>query len=294
METVLDANECVLVAQVRKAEASHKMDTTTHLLRGKHHQGPSTVVYLGDVAKALLAHLAHPEAPSFPSPPGYNEQRWVMETTSSELQVRIESHPYWGFGLFTTGYLNIITLRGPLQARSRLVLDIISSLGQSPWEMAHVRSADRFLTKHSSGLNLKDNERLWNNLRDAGRSVLGEAIEQTTQRQEALRSSLKMDEKQRAWFDALEDDLQMAWKAHAEDNAPGVERALARMEAAIIHLDPGLETPFEAFQGGRFSSTATPASQPFQEEVVSASALLEEDEVPFVDLSSLDPRREEE
>ncbi|MGA0240604.1 MAG: hypothetical protein ACO3L7_04610, partial [Poseidonia sp.] len=115
-----------------------------------------------------------------------------------------------------------------------------------------------------------------------------------TQRQEALRSSLKMDEKQRAWFDALEDDLQMAWKAHAEDNAPGVERALARMEAAIIHLDPALETPFEAFQGGRFSSTATPASQPFQEEVVSASALLEEDEVPFVDLSSPDPRREEE
>ena len=294
METVLDANECVLIAQVRKAEASHKMDTTTHLLRGKHHQGPSTVVYLGDVAKALLAHLAHPETPTFPSPPGYNEQRWAMETTSSELHVRIESHPYWGFGLFTTGYLNIITLRGPLQARSRLVLDIISSLGQSPWEMAHARSAERFLTKHAPGLNLKDNERLWNNLRNAGRSTLKEAIEQTTQRQEVLRSSLKMNEEQRAWFDALEDDLQMAWKAHAEDNAPGIERALARMEAAIIHLDPAFETPSETFDGGRFSSTASPVGQPLHEEVVSASVLLENDEVPFVDLSSPASRSEEE
>jgi hypothetical protein len=294
MEAVLDANECVLIAQVRKAEASHKMDTTTNVLRGKHHQGPSTVVYLGDVAKALLAHLAHPETPTFPSPPGYNEQRWVMETTSSELHVRIESHPYWGFGLFTSGYLNIITLRGPLQARSRLVLDIISSLGQSPWEMAHARSAERFLAKHAPGLQLKNNERLWNNLRNAGRATLKEAIEQTVERHEALRSALNPNEEQRAWIEAFEDDLQMAWRAHAEDNAPGIERALARMEAAIIHLDPALEMPSEALRGRRFSSTALPTPRTFSEETVSASDLLEEDEVPFVDLSSSVAMREEE
>ena len=61
METILDASISVLIAQVRQADASHKIDTTHQLLRGRHFNGPSSVVYLGDVAKALLSQLPHPE-----------------------------------------------------------------------------------------------------------------------------------------------------------------------------------------------------------------------------------------
>ena len=35
----------------------------------------------------------------------------------------------------------------------------------------------------------------------------------------------------------IDEDLHMAWQAHAEDNAPGVERALARLEAVMIQLN---------------------------------------------------------
>ena len=65
MDEVLDASASILVAQVRQADASHKIDTTHQLLRGKHFTGPNRVVYLGDVSKALLAQLSHAETPVF-------------------------------------------------------------------------------------------------------------------------------------------------------------------------------------------------------------------------------------
>ena len=111
MNDILDPTECVLIAQVRKADASHCVETSTQLLRSKHFPGKSEVVYLGDMTTALLAHLTHPETPAFSQPPKYNEQRWILETRSSDLEVRIESAPYWAWGLLTSGYLNIIHLR---------------------------------------------------------------------------------------------------------------------------------------------------------------------------------------
>ena len=107
MDDVLDASTSMLIAQVRKADASHKIDTTHQLLRGKHFSGPNKVVYLGDVAKALLAQLAHPDTPVFTEAPGYNEQRWTLVTNSGDLRVEVQSLPYWGWGLLTSGYLNL-------------------------------------------------------------------------------------------------------------------------------------------------------------------------------------------
>ena len=46
VENIIDATKSVLVAQVRRAEASHKIDTVDNLLRGKHFTGPSGIVYL--------------------------------------------------------------------------------------------------------------------------------------------------------------------------------------------------------------------------------------------------------
>lgn len=297
MDEVLDARVSVLVAQVRKAKASHKMDTTNRLLRSRHFQGPSTTVYLGDVAQAVLAHLAHPETPFFSAPPGYNEQRWVLETTSSELEVRIESYPYWGAGLLTSGYLNVITLTGPLQSRARLVLDVASSLGQSPWELAHVRRAQRYLDRHHPGLSLKENEQLWNDLRAVARDHLSETIQRILLRKQEIEARLEDAEHHKPWLDAIAEDTDMAWKAQAEDNAPGVERALARIEAALIHLDPALDSPTIEAPSERFSSGTSLAEWPqgpTGQSTKELSVLLDEEDIPFVDLTAQDEVLEEE
>ena len=70
MDDVLDPRRTVLVAQVRRANASHKFDTVNNLLRGKHFAGPHRVVYLGDVAQACLAQLTNAETPVFEEHPG--------------------------------------------------------------------------------------------------------------------------------------------------------------------------------------------------------------------------------
>ena len=81
----------------------------------------------------------------------------------------------------------------------------------------------------------------------------------------------------------------MAKQAHAEDNAPGVERALARMEATLIHLDPQTERTFVRAPKERFATEGAPAllydgaAKPAEQ---GAAALLDEDDIPFVDLSS--------
>jgi len=288
MDRIVDPLRSVLVAQVRKADASHCMDTTTGLLRGKHFQGPKSTVYLGDVAQAVLAHLLLPETPRFTEPPGYNEQRWTLETQSGELRVEIESKPYWGFGLVTSGYLNLIMLEGPLEDRSRLVLDVVSSLGQPPWEMAHPRRAERYMMQRD-GVTLKANETAWAALRNNAKTSLSERIQAYVQRRDETVAAIQDDENSSGWVNAVEEDLHMAKQALAEDNAPGVERALARIEASLIHLDrtgdrPVVSAPAERFAldgpvsdlGGAFKPSDTQA----------AALLAPEDEVPFIDLAA--------
>jgi hypothetical protein len=289
METVLDASVSVLIAQVREADASHKIDTAHQLLRGRHFNGPSNVVYLGDVAKALLSQLPHPETPEFLEPPGYNEQQWVLTTSSGDLRVNIASRSYWGWGLFTSGYLNVITLEGPLASRARLVLDITSSLGQSPWEMAHLRGAQRWLNRHHSDLTLKDNERSWRALFEAGRDALNEAIEAMRARCEDELEHRGEDIDHATWQALFDEDLHMAQRALAEDNAPGVERALARLEAGLIQLNTNAEAavvpaPLDRFSDG--SDVFAPVEQNLDSVPSAMVIMAETDEVPFVDLST--------
>ena len=94
MDEVISPTHSVLLAQVRQADASHKIDTEHGLLRGKHYTGPARVVYLGDVAKAVLAQLTNPDTPVFTQAPGYNEQRWTLVVNSGDLRVEIQSLPY--------------------------------------------------------------------------------------------------------------------------------------------------------------------------------------------------------
>lgn len=289
MEHSLDPMKSVLVGQVRKAEASHCMDTSTNLLRGRHFRGQKTTVYLGDVAQATLSHLLHPETPCFTDPPGYNEQRWTLETQSGGLKVQIESKPYWGWGLVTSGYLNVITLEGSLEDRSRLVLDVVSSLGQSPWEMSHHRSAGRFLNRRG-GLSVKGNESEWKALLSNAKATLSERIQELVERRDEATLQQEGNEGAEGWLKAVEEDIHMAKQALAEDNAPGVERALARIEASLIHLDAAsqetmiVKAPGDRFTVDGFGTEEVGSMNPPEDAV--ASLLLSDEEVPFVDLAT--------
>lgn len=289
MTFFLDADFSVLIAQVRKADASHKIDLTTQLLRSKHFQGPSSVVYLGDVAKAVLAQLAHPDTPFFSVPPKYNEQVWTLETVSSELHVKIQSLSYWGWGFVTSGYLNIITITGPLTLRSRLVLDVCSALGQSPWEMSHPKHAVRLFKRKNLGADASANEHVWKSLCQHAREHLDEAINLLVTKQKEILTQPDFKEPTSQTMDTLEDDFFMAKKALAEDNTRGVERALARLEATLIHLNSQQTTQLEELQANRFTPNLKLKHLPRTSSTILndvRETLEEDEEVPFVDLTS--------
>ena len=294
VDEVVNATHSVLVAQVRHADASHKIDTAHQLLRGVHYSGPSRVVYLGDIAKAILAQLAHPDTPVFTEAPGYNEQRWTLETNSGDLHVEIQSLPYWGWGLVTSGYLNVIRLGGPLADRARLVLDTCSALGQSPWEMAHQRGAERWIGRHLN-INLKENERHWRALFETGKNNLNEFIE--TMRGRAMEAWSEEVDDADEWRAIIDADLHMARQALAEDNAPGVERAIARLEATLIQMAANPDADYIPAPSARFSDGSDIMNNndevPRSVDELKASMFAEE-EVPFVDLTEDTSSVEEE
>ncbi|GIS27749.1 MAG: hypothetical protein CM15mP128_5080 [Methanobacteriota archaeon] len=66
------------------------------------------MVYLGDVATALIHGLQEAATLTMTRPPKFDEQRWELEVKTGDMTVRIHSRPYWGFGLLTKGYLNVL------------------------------------------------------------------------------------------------------------------------------------------------------------------------------------------
>ena len=151
----------VVYAQVGHAKANHRVENDTNYLRPKSFRLPSKVVYLGDVATNTLAYLDHPETPHFSKPPKFNEQKWTFKTQSGGLQLIISSDSYWGLGLFNSGYLNRIELKGSPESYARLLFDLSASLGHRPWEFFHSSSALKYLSKQDGGVSLKTNELAW-------------------------------------------------------------------------------------------------------------------------------------
>ena len=238
-----------IIAQVNRASASHKVDHSTNLLRPKGYSLPSNTVYLGDVAMALLANLSQPETPEFPSPPKFNEQKWTMSTQSGPLQVSIESHSYWGFGLFNSGYLNVIEVSGPFDQRMRLLYDLRASVGRNLWEFDHRNSAIKWLRKHDPMRSIESNEKEWVKAIKSAKSTFEASIEILEQRMAGVEKRMQNQEASATWirekaqvaYASAELDIDMARKALAEENAPGLERALARAEASLIEADPNTE-----------------------------------------------------
>ena len=81
----------VLIGQVTKAKSNHRVEKSTRLLRNDRFPGDTNVVYLGNIASAIIASLESPDTPEFLEMPGYNEQKWRLKTVSGPLTVKITS-----------------------------------------------------------------------------------------------------------------------------------------------------------------------------------------------------------
>ena len=99
------------------------------------------------------------------------------------------------------------------------------------------------------------------------------------------------------WEDALQDDLHMARRALSEDNAPGVERALARLEAHLIQMSTEPESGFIPAPQAVHSDGSDvfwTEVQGLGERLERTHVLEEKETVPFVDLSGSSTNQEEE
>jgi len=211
MQGALDPLTSVLYAQVRKAEPSHGHDQDGNL-RPKTHPANTTSVWLGDIATTLLRVITGITTPQVKQSPRFDEQRWVITAKSGDLHIEIQSQPYWGFGLITRCYVNTITFTGPLEQRARIIFDLVAALGHKPWEISRKGAFNRRFG------NVKSNEIVWREHINRAKEDLNEMIEKTL--------SAKGDS----------EEIGIARNALADDNAPAVLRALARLEADSIDI----------------------------------------------------------
>lgn len=279
-----DESALVVYAQVGQAKANHRVENDTGFLRPKSFTLPSKVVYLGDVATHALAYLENPETPHFSEPPQFNEQKWKFETQSGGLGLTISSTSYWGFGLFNSGYLNRIVLKGSPQSYARLLFDLSASLGHRPWEFFHSSAARKYLAKEGAGVSLESNEESWKKAFEIARSVFDEQIFMVEEQGKAVQKRMKNRLGSEDWnamqaekaIQHADYDLEVARGALADGNAPGFERALARAEAYFIEADP---------DGSRSYSASDMYEIP-QGQILDIGT--SEAEISFVDLTSND------
>jgi hypothetical protein len=279
-----DESALVVYAQVGQAKANHRVENDTGFLRPKSFTLPSKVVYLGDVATHALAYLENPETPHFSEPPQFNEQKWKFETQSGGLGLTISSTSYWGFGLFNSGYLNRIVLKGSPQSYARLLFDLSASLGHRPWEFFHSSAARKYLAKEGAGVSLESNEKSWKKAFETARSVFDEQIFMVEEQGKAVQKRMKNRLGSEDWnamqaekaIEHADYDLEVARGALADGNAPGFERALARAEAYFIEADP---------DGSRSYSASDMYEIP-QGQILDIGT--SEAEISFVDLTSND------
>ncbi|MEC7461003.1 MAG: hypothetical protein VX891_02840, partial [Candidatus Thermoplasmatota archaeon] len=243
-------NTLRLAAQVVRAGPHHSVDAEGRLRPRRGEKGPD-VVYLGDVATALIHGLQEAATLTMTRPPKFDEQRWELEVKTGDMTVRIHSRPYWGFGLLTKGYLNVIEFSGSEALRDRAVFDLAAALGRVPWEFSWPAAADRIL--RGLDLDRSSHAKAWKGAVQRGRDGLRDDIRAMEERRETVAQRLH------AWLDDVDDestatlrqhrlmeadeDIEQARKALSEDHAPGVERALARAESALIEVDPLDDSP---------------------------------------------------
>lgn len=246
MREIHEAESSVLFAQVKKANSDHKIEPESNLLRSKHFP-IGKPVYLGNVAIRLLSQLSQPDTPFFVQPPSFNEQIWRFTCKSSSLSISVESISYWGFGLFNSGYLNRIEITGPIQERAKVFFDLVAALSHNPWEFRHQRHAGKVMQKES--LSIEGNEKSWRYLLQLASSQMEEQIAIMAERAKIVEKRVASNkdndnsdqQMSHASLQSALHDLEVARSAHADDNSPAVERALARVEASLISAEPSAQ-----------------------------------------------------
>ena len=189
------------------------------------------VVYLGDIAQAVLGALGPYSTPEFIEAPGFDEQNWVLTVQSNELKILIQSESYWGFGLFAMCYLNKIEIRGARNDVARIAFDVIASLGRDPWNVAFP-----FAYKRKTGIPIIEHQTNWTDLIKTGKDELAENIEQIADQYRRIIGKIDLIGKNH--LNDVNDNLEMARQALHDRNAPAVYRALSRAEKSLILANP--------------------------------------------------------
>jgi len=231
-------------------------------------------VLLGDVTSALLRISGPHDEIKFLTSPTFDEQRWVLEIASPELKIKIESYPYWGFGLFSSCYLNKVELNGSLLEKSRLIFDLVASLGRNPWE-----PKINFLWEKATKKQIKHHHEKWLELLNYAKKSMVEEIEEIYSRYLEVKKRTNEpklfppnwnQENSKNNLESVIKNIDIAKQALHDQNAAGLKRALDRAEVKLIGADPlvGLQN----------------------EELIKNenSELLIIDDIPFIDLVNED------
>ena len=268
-----DPNNSLLFAQVISGEPKMIIDGEGFLRSVNWHDKKNNV-YLGDVANVSLRSLGPHDPPKFIKKPDFDEQRWILTSSAGELKIKITSDVYWGFGLFSKCFFNIIELTGPLSLRARCVHDIMASLGRNPWEASRVKKFEK-----ETNATISQHGKCWEELAKYARDEMEEEIKIVEEEVKSLIGTEKGIERilQLAKY-AIED----ARAALLDRNAPAVERALGRAITALIEAKPNTEVRSSELESLIIRAENIDIRN--KDEQINASDLLKND-IDFVDLT---------
>ena len=276
MESHLDSESSTLHAQVRRASAEDGYDSEMNL-RGANHPAVIKKIWLGDVCKTLIRVVAGNSTPLVVEVPTFDEQKWKISFSAGDLSVIVESKPYWGFGLMTRCYANTITLKGPLESRAAIILDLAASIPHNPWEVSLRWMFSRRICE------VEENEKRWKELITRAKEDLTQKIDEVSDALAKVKKSADVEDSN-SDISAAESDIDAAKMALSDDNAPAVMRAIARIEASIIKADPRVDTKTDVLDEAEDILVEHVIDIDDIAEIV-VEHVHEEEDIPFVDLT---------
>ena len=268
-----DPNNSLLFAQVISGEPKMIIDGEGFLRSVNWHDKKNNV-YLGDVANVSLRSLGPHDPPKFIKKPDFDEQRWVLTSSSGELKIKITSDAYWGFGLFSKCFFNIIELTGPLSLRARCVHDIMASLGRNPWEASRVKKFEK-----ETNATISQHGKCWEELAKYARDEMEEEIKIV---EEEVKSLIGTEKGIERILELAKYAIEDARAALLDRNAPAVERALGRAITALIEAKPNTEVRSSELESLIIRAENIDIRN--KDEQINASDLLKND-IDFVDLT---------
>jgi hypothetical protein len=184
--------------------------------------------------------------------------------------------------------LNTVEISGPTNIIARLIFDLDASLATSPWQFKHARSVNKYLAKNYPSTSIEANEKTWRSLISQCKNDSNEMIHVMTQAVDNIEQKVNMINDFQGWskdkalvnIAAARYDLAIAKEALADRNMPSVERALARIEAALIEANPDHAMNED---DGEFSIDKSLQKISFDQDLVIKS--VDDESIPLIDLT---------